>query len=51
MLERRSIRLDSALADEIDEIAKRTYRTVPVTVRLLLRIGIEHLDEMSRWDR
>lgn len=49
MQERRSIRLDSALAEEIDDIARRTYRTVPATVRLLLRIGIDHLDEMAKY--
>lgn len=41
MLERRSIRLDEELAHEIDDLARRTDRTVPATVRLLLRLGLQ----------
>ena len=50
LLERRSIRLTDDLAVEIDELAERTYRTVPALVRLLLRIGLEHREDLARYE-
>jgi len=50
MEERRSIRLPTTMAKEIDALAMRTDRTVPATVRILLAIGMMHEDEMAEFD-
>lgn len=51
MLERRSIRLTEDIADEIDDLARRTYRNVPALVRLLIMIGLRHKEELAGFDR